>query len=192
MKITSAEFIKSALKRSDYPEESLPEVAFAGKSNVGKSSLINTLVNRKNLVRTSSSPGRTQMLNFFRINNQIHFVDFPGYGFAKVPVQVRAQWKPMVENYLKYRKTLKTVVVLLDARREPSSDDASLIRWLETFGIPFLVVLTKSDKISKNKCSAQKKIIKNFLLLRDEEIVCFSAVTGTGKQEILKHIMGVV
>lgn len=192
MKITSAEFIKSALKRSDYPEESLPEVAFAGKSNVGKSSLINTLVNRKNLVRTSSSPGRTQMLNFFRINNQIHFVDFPGYGFANVPVQVRAQWKPMVENYLKYRKTLKTVVVLLDARREPSSDDASLIRWLETFGISFLVVLTKSDKISKNKCSTQKKIIKNFLLLRDEEMVCFSAVTGMGKQEILKHIMGVV
>lgn len=189
MKITSAEFIKSALKRSDYPEESLPEVAFAGKSNVGKSSLINTLVNRKNLVRTSSSPGRTQMLNFFCINNQINFVDFPGYGFANVPVKVRAQWKPMVENYLKYRKTLKMVIVLLDVRREASSDDASLIRWLETFGIPFLIVLTKSDKISKNKCSTQKRIIKNFLLLRDEEMICFSAVTGMGKQEILKRIM---
>ncbi len=192
MKITSAEFIKSALIRSDYPGESLPEVAFAGKSNVGKSSLINTLVNRKNLVRTSSSPGRTQMLNFFRINSQINFVDFPGYGFAKVPVKVRAQWKPMVENYLKHRKTLKMVIILLDARREPSSDDASLIRWLETFDIPFLIVLTKSDKISKNKCSTQKKIIKDFLLLRDEEIVCFSAVTGMGKQEILKRIMNVI
>ena len=192
MKIKSAEFIKSALKRSDYPEESLPEVAFAGKSNVGKSSLINTLVNRKNLVRTSSSPGRTQTLNFFRINNQIHFVDFPGYGFAKVPVKVRAQWKPMVENYLKHRRTLKMVVVLLDTRREPSSDDASLIRWLETFGIPFLVVLTKSDKISKNKWGTQKKVIKNFLLLKNEEIICFSAVTGMGKHEILKRIMEVV
>ena len=192
MKITSAEFIKSALKQSDYPEESLPEVAFAGKSNVGKSTLINILLNRKNLVRTSSSPGRTQMLNFFRINNQINFVDFPGYGFAKVPVKVRAQWKPMVENYLKYRKTLKMVIILLDARREPSSDDASLVRWLETFGIPFLIVLTKSDKISRNKCSSQKKIVKDFLLLKDEEIICFSAVTGMGKQEILKRIMRII
>ena len=95
----------------------------------------------------------------------------------------------MVENYLKYRKTLKMVIVLLDVRREASSDDASLIRWLETFGIPFLIVLTKSDKISKNKCSTQKRIIKNFLLLRDEEMICFSAVTGMGKQEILKRIM---
>ena len=192
MKITSAEFIKSALKQSDYPGESLPEVAFAGKSNVGKSTLINILLNRKNLVRTSSSPGRTQMLNFFRINNQINFVDFPGYGFAKVPVRVRAQWKPMVENYLKYRKTLKMTIILLDARREPSSDDASLVRWLETFGIPFLIVLTKSDKISRNKCSSQKKIVKDFLLLKDEEIICFSAVTGMGKQEILKRIIRVI
>jgi len=192
MKITSAEFIKGALKRLDYPEESLPEVAFAGKSNVGKSSLINTLVNRKNLVRTSSSPGRTQMLNFFRINNQINFVDFPGYGFAKVPVRVRAQWKPMVEDYLKYRKTLKMVIILLDARRAPSADDATLVRWLEAFGIPFLIVLTKSDKISKNKCSAQQKIIKDFLLLKDEEIICFSAVNRMGRQEVLKRIMRVI
>ena len=192
MKITSAEFIKGALKRLDYPEESLPEVAFAGKSNVGKSSLINTLVNRKNLVRTSSSPGRTQMLNFFRINNQINFVDFPGYGFAKVPVRVRAQWKPMVEDYLKYRKTLKIVIILLDARRAPSADDATLVRWLEAFGIPFLIVLTKSDKISKNKCSAQQKIIKDFLLLKNEEIICFSAVNRMGRQEVLKRIMRVI
>jgi GTP-binding protein len=192
MKITSAEFIKGALKRLDYPEESLPEVAFAGKSNVGKSSLINTLVNRKNLVRTSSSPGRTQMLNFFRINNQINFVDFPGYGFAKVPVSVRAQWKPMVEDYLKYRKTLKMVIILLDARRAPSADDATLVRWLEAFDIPFLIVLTKSDKISKNKCSTQQKIIKDFLLLKDEEIICFSAVNKMGRQEILKRIMRVI
>jgi len=192
MKITSAEFIKSALKRSGYPEELLPEVAFAGRSNVGKSSLINTLLNRKNLVRTSSSPGRTQTLNFFRINNQINFVDFPGYGFAKVPIKVKAQWKPMVEDYLKYRRTLKLVILLLDIRRAPGSDDASLIRWFETFAIPFLVVLTKSDKISKSKCSAQQKTIKEFLLLQDEEIVCFSATTRRGRQEILKRIIQVM
>ncbi|MEE8380822.1 MAG: ribosome biogenesis GTP-binding protein YihA/YsxC [Thermodesulfobacteriota bacterium] len=192
MKITSAEFIKSALKKSDCPKESLPEVAFAGRSNVGKSSLINTVVNRKNLARTSSSPGRTQMLNFFRINDQIYFVDLPGYGFAKVPVGVRAQWKPMVEDYLKNRKTLKLIILLLDIRRAPNSDDASFIRWLEKFSIPFLVVLTKSDKVSKNKCSAQRKVIKEFLLLKDEELVFFSTVTREGKQDILKRIVRIM
>ena len=192
MKITSVEFIKSALKKSDYPKESLPEVAFAGRSNVGKSSLINTVVNRKSLARTSSSPGRTQMLNFFRINDQIHFVDLPGYGFAKVPMGVRAQWKPMVEEYLKNRDTLKLIIILLDIRRAPNTEDASFIRWLEAAEIPFLVVLTKSDKISKNRRSTQRKIIKEFLLLKDEELVCFSTVTGEGKQEILKRIMRVV
>lgn len=192
MKVTSAEFITSAVKRSGYPEELLPEVAFAGKSNVGKSSLINTLVNRKNLVRTSSSPGRTQMLNFFRINNQVNFVDFPGYGFAKVPLKVRAQWKPMVESYLKHRTTLQLVIILLDIRRVPSSDDASLIRWLESFNIPFLIVLTKTDKLSQNKCSAQQKIIQDFLLLKREEVICFSAVTKKGRQEILRRIMSVI
>ena len=192
MKVTSAEFITSAVKRSGYPEELLPEVAFAGKSNVGKSSLINTLINRKNLVRTSSSPGRTQMLNFFRINNQLNFVDFPGYGFAKVPLKVRAQWKPMVETYLKYRTTLKLVIILLDIRRVPGSDDSSLIRWLEKFDIPFLIVLTKTDKLSQNKCSAQQKIIQNLLLLQKEEVICFSAVTKKGRLEILKHIMSVI
>ena len=192
MKITSAEFIKSALKKSDCPKESLPEVAFAGRSNVGKSSLINIVLNRKNLARTSSSPGRTQMLNFFRINDRIYFVDLPGYGFAKVPVGVRAQWKPMVEDYLKNRKTLKLIILLLDIRRAPNSDDASFIRWLEKFSIPFLVVLTKSDKVSKNKCSAQRKVIKEFLLLKDEELVYFSTVTREGKQEILKRIVRIM
>jgi len=192
MKVTSAEFITSAVKRSGFPEELLPEVAFAGKSNVGKSSLINTLVNRKNLVRTSSSPGRTQMLNFFRINNQVNFVDFPGYGFAKVPLKVRAQWKPMVESYLKHRTTLQLVIILLDIRRVPSSDDSSLIRWLESFNIPFLIVLTKTDKLSQNKCNAQQKIIQDFLLLKREEVICFSAVTKKGRQEILKRIMSVI
>ena len=192
MKVTSAEFITSAVKSSDYPEELLPEVAFAGRSNVGKSSLINTLVNRKRLVRTSSSPGRTQTLNFFRINKQVNFVDLPGYGFAKVPLKVKAQWKTMVESYLKNRTTLQLVIILLDIRRTPSSDDATLMRWLENFGIPFLIVLTKTDKLSQNKCSAQQKIIQNFLLLKREEVICFSAVTRKGRQEILKHIMSVL
>ena len=132
------------------------------------------------------------MLNFFRINDQIYFVDLPGYGFAKVPVGVRAQWKPMVEDYLKNRKTLKLIILLLDIRRAPNSDDASFIRWLEKASIPFLVVLTKSDKVSKNKCSAQRKVIKEFLLLKDEELVYFSTVTREGKQEILKRIVRIM
>jgi len=172
MKITSAEFVKSAIKKSDCPKESFPEVAFAGRSNVGKSSLINIVLNRKNLARTSSSPGRTQMLNFFRINDQIYFVDLPGYGFD--------------------RKTLKLIIILLDIRRAPNTEDASFIRWLETAGIPFLVVLTKSDKVSNNKCSSQRKVIKEFLLLKDEELVCFSTVTREGKQEILKRIVRIM
>ena len=185
-------FVKSAFKINQYPPPDRSEIAFAGKSNVGKSSLINTLVNRKNLVRTSSSPGRTQMLNFFRINNQVNFVDFPGYGYAKVPLKVRAQWKPMVESYLKHRTTLQLVIILIDIRRVPGSDDSSLIRWLEKFDIPFLIVLTKTDKLSQNKCSAQQKIIQDFLLLQREEVICFSAVTKKGRQEILKRIMSVI
>jgi GTP-binding protein len=192
MKIISAEFIKCAVKRSDFPEELLPEVAFAGRSNVGKSSLINAVVNRKHLVRTSSSPGRTQTLNFFRINNQVQFVDLPGYGFSKVPLHVKAQWKAMVETYLKNRRTLKLVILLLDIRRVPSADDVSLMRWLKAFGIPFLIVLTKTDKLSKNKCNSQEKIIQDFLLLKKEEMICFSAVTKRGRQEILQNIMRVI
>ncbi|MCX8012273.1 MAG: ribosome biogenesis GTP-binding protein YihA/YsxC, partial [Desulfobacterota bacterium] len=121
MKIISAEFVKSAFKPEDYPRSFLPEVAFAGKSNVGKSSLINTLVNRKNLARISSTPGRTQSINFFCINQKIFLVDLPGYGYAKVPVNIREQWKPLVESYLAYRKNLKLVVVILDGRRETST-----------------------------------------------------------------------
>jgi len=189
MKIISADFIKSAVKQSDYPEEVLPEVAFAGRSNVGKSSLINTVVNRKHLVRTSSSPGRTQTLNFFRINNQVQFVDFPGYGFAKVPLRIKAQWKSMVETYLKNRRTLKLVVLLLDIRRVPNTDDISLIRWLEAYGIPCLIVLTKTDKLKNNKCRSQEKVIRDALSLNNQEVISFSAVTGRGRKEALQHII---
>ena len=189
MKITSAEFITSAVKKTHYPQPSLPEVAFAGRSNVGKSSLINTLVNKKHLVKTSSRPGRTQTLNFFLINKKVCFVDLPGYGFAEVPLKVRAQWKEMVEGYLSSRQVLRLVVILLDIRRTPSSEDASLIRWLEAAAIPFLVVLTKADKVSKNKQRAQYAFIGNQLLLRKEELMLFSAVTHQGRLEVLHSIM---
>ena len=188
MKITSADFVKSAFKPKDYPPDMLPEVAFSGKSNVGKSSLINTLVNRKGLARTSSTPGRTQSINFFRINERISFVDLPGYGFAKVPLHIKQQWKPMVESYLKTRESLCLAVVILDIRREPSRDDIDLVEWLTFYGIPILAVGTKIDKISKNQRSKQKAIVKKSFQLEESQLVMFSAVTGEGKEELWKRI----
>jgi GTP-binding protein len=188
MKIISADFVKSAFKQADYPPDTLPEVAFAGKSNVGKSSLMNTLVNRKGLARTSSTPGRTQSLNFFSINQKLYFVDFPGYGFAKVPVEIKKQWKPMVETYLNSRKNLKVVVVILDCRREPSQDDRDLVEWLQVYNIPALVVFTKIDKIPFGQRNKQKFLVKKMINIEDDQIVFFSAVTGEGKDELWKKI----
>jgi len=189
MKIISAEFVKSAFKPEDYPSNSYPEVAFAGRSNVGKSSLINTLVNRKNLARISSTPGRTQAINFFCLNHRIFLVDLPGYGYAKVPVEIKRQWKPMVEAYLKKRGRLKLVVVIIDARREPSTDDINLMEWLRFYKIPVLVVLTKIDKIPPAQRIPSKLKTQKILHLDDRQIVLFSAVTGEGKDELWKKIL---
>jgi len=188
MKVTSADFIKSAFKPKDYPPDTLPEVAFSGKSNVGKSSLINTLVNRKGLARTSSTPGRTQSINFFCINERISFVDLPGYGFAKVPLHIKQQWKPMVESYLKTRESLCLAVVILDIRREPGGDDINLVEWLSFHEIPILAVGTKIDKLSKNQRSKQKALLKKNLQLEESQLIMFSAVTGEGKEALWKRI----
>jgi len=189
MKTTSAEFIKSAFKPQDYPPDLMPEVAFAGRSNVGKSSLINTIVNRKKLARTSSTPGRTQSINFFCINKKISFVDLPGYGFAKVPREIKRQWKPMVEQYLENRRSLALVVVILDSRREPASDDINLLEWLNFSAIPILIVMTKTDKLSQNKRAKQKSLIRKMLTLEEHQIVSFSAINGEGKDELWKKIL---
>ena len=189
MKTTSAEFIKSAFKPQDYPPDLMPEVAFAGRSNVGKSSLINTIVNRKKLARTSSTPGRTQSINFFCINKKISFVDLPGYGFAKVPREIKRQWKPMVEQYLKNRRSLALVVVILDSRREPANDDLNLLEWLNFSAIPILIVMTKTDKLSQNKRAKQKSLIRKMLTLEENQIVSFSAINGEGKDELWKKIL---
>jgi len=184
MKIISAEFIKSATDPSHYPEETLPEIAFAGRSNVGKSSLINTLLQRKKLARTSNTPGRTQLINFFLVNDDLFFVDLPGYGYAKVPLEIKKKWGPMVERYLKTRKNLRMVVLILDIRRDPTKDDLSLVSWLYNCGIRPVFVLTKADKLSKSKVAMRRRAIGEILEVSDDALVTFSARTREGRENI--------
>jgi len=151
MIIKSAEFIKSAAKSSHYPPAQLPEIVFAGRSNVGKSSLINILVNRKRLAKTSSTPGRTQLINFFEINAELVFVDIPGFGYAKVPAAIRRSWAPMIETYLATRRTLKGLVLIMDSRRTPGLEESALVDWLNRHQIATVLVLTKIDKLSRSR-----------------------------------------
>jgi GTP-binding protein len=188
VKIVSAEFIKSATKPSEYPKGGLPELAIAGKSNVGKSSLINALVNRKNLAKTSSTPGRTQMINFFQINGKLSLADLPGYGYAKVSLQVRQTWKPMVESYLQTREDIRLVILIIDARRGASTEDLNLLDWLDYHRIPSLIVLTKTDKLSQIERAKQKKILSENPLLSSRPFLFFSAISGEGKAELWQII----
>lgn len=188
MIIRSTTFIKSATRPGNYPETSLPEVAFAGRSNVGKSTLINTLVNRRGLVRTSSTPGRTQLLNFFDINGEFSLVDLPGYGFAKVPLAVKKDWGPMVRTYLERREQLKGVVVLFDIRRVPREEDLDLLDWLEEFEVPTIPVITKIDKISRNRRAAQVKPILEATGLPLEAFSFFSSLSKEGREDIWERI----
>ena len=184
MPVKTAEFVTSAVKPSQYPPEDYPEIAFAGRSNVGKSSLINQLVNRKGLVKTSSTPGRTQLINFFLINESLSLVDLPGYGYAKVPVSVRAAWGPMVRTYLETRKNLKGVVLLQDLRRRPKDMDLDFLAWLGENELPCVLVATKADKV---KQSVQAKTVKSLLSALPPEAprpILFSAVTGRGREEL--------
>jgi GTP-binding protein len=184
MIITSAEFVKSAVKPSHYPSTDLPEIAFTGRSNVGKSSLINSLVNRKHLVKTSSTPGRTQLINFFIINKTISFVDLPGFGYAKVPDSVRKSWGPMIETYLSTRDTLKGVVLIMDIRRIPGLQELNFIEWLHYYHIPSILILTKSDKLSRIKQKNQHLSIAKALSVKQEELILFSAKSRMGKNEV--------
>ncbi len=184
MIIKSAEFVTSAVKPSQYPPAVLPEIAFAGRSNVGKSSLINTLVNRKRLVKTSSTPGRTQLINFFNINEKFSFVDIPGYGYAKVPAAVKKKWGPMIETYITTRKTLKGVVLIMDLRRTPGPEEMNMLDWLNHHGIPSVPVLTKSDKLSKTRQQKQLKEISNTLSADKDNLILFSAKSRQGKDAV--------
>jgi len=190
MKVNKAEFVLSAFSDKDYPYHNLPEIAFSGKSNVGKSSLINTLISRKNLAITSSRPGRTQSINFYSINNKFYFVDLPGYGFARVPDKVKEKWRELVNNYLYERKNLQAIVQIVDARHKPSSDDQMMVEWLKSVELPFIVVATKVDKLSKNKRKKQEKIIKEALHIDD--LIFFSAQNREGNKEISSFIYQIV
>lgn len=185
MKVNEASYIASAVNLTQCPAEGYQEVAFAGRSNVGKSSLINTLVNRKALARTSSKPGKTQTLNFYLVNNNFYLVDLPGYGFAKVSKEVKATWGKMIEQYLKGRDKLRGVVQLVDMRHEPSTDDILMYQWLQHFQVPVTVVATKTDKISRGQRQKHLKIIKEKMQLQpDTGLIAFSAETREGMEQV--------
>ena len=186
MRISSARFVKSAKQANDFPKDRKPEIAFCGRSNSGKSSLLNALTNSHGLARTSSSPGRTQLINFFLVDGQTYYVDLPGYGYAKVPKGIRDTWGEMVEGYLRNREPLKLAIMLVDSRIPPTDSDQTMKEWLDHFGIPNLVVLTKSDKISRNELTKALRTCAE--TLQTKEIIAFSAITGFGKEAILKKI----
>lgn len=167
----------------------MPEIAFAGRSNVGKSSLINTLINRKNLVKTSATPGKTRLINFFSINDQLVFVDLPGYGYAKVSKQERALWGPMVEAYLTGRQNLKGVILLQDIRRAAEAEEQDLADFLHHIGVPFFYIFTKADKLSKNKQISRVKQVRKTFSLKEDEFVIFSSKTGQGKERTWRQII---
>ena len=188
MEVKQTEFIKSAVKPKDFPVTELPEVAFVGRSNVGKSSLINVLANRKAMVRTSSTPGRTQLINFFNINNTLTLVDLPGYGYAKAPPELRKQWGPMIETYLAQRENLKAVVLILDIRRVPSDGDLQMLRWLEMYDIPPIIVLTKCDKLSKVERARQAVVIAATIKRDKGMLLPFSALSKDGRDGVWQEI----
>lgn len=185
MKISTAEFLISAVAPAQYPRQPLPEVAFAGRSNVGKSSLINTLVHRKTLVKTSATPGKTQAINFFVVNQRFLFVDLPGYGYAKVPREVRASWRPMVETYLQQRATLRAVVHIVDLRHPPTAQDQQLRAWLLHHGITIVTVATKADQVTRSQRLAHTQAVCQGLALPAEEpVLLFSAQTHEGRLQL--------
>lgn len=189
MRVKTAEFLRSTARRADFPRDALPQIAFAGRSNVGKSSLLNTVVRRKNLARTSATPGRTRQINFFLINRTVYFVDLPGYGYAKVSKTMRRQWGELVEGYLHDNPALKAFILILDARRLPEKEELELVAWLDLHRIPYFIVLTKTDKLSRSELVRQmRRITAAFPGAEAIPFIAFSARTGKGRDEILKMI----
>lgn len=183
MKITKAEIEISAVKKEQYPKTNLPEIALAGRSNVGKSSFINQIIGRKNLVRTSSKPGKTRTLNFYLINDAFYFVDVPGYGYAKVSKREREKWGQMMEEYFETREQLQLVVLIVDLRHEPTREDIQMVEYVNYLNIPLLIVATKLDKIPKTKRERNINQLKKIFSINEQiQVIPFSAVTGENKE----------
>ncbi|MFU0824688.1 ribosome biogenesis GTP-binding protein YihA/YsxC [Clostridium sp.] len=190
MIIKKSEFIISAVKPSQYPEDNRVEIAFVGRSNAGKSSLINALTNRRNLAKTSSTPGKTRLINFFLINDDFYFVDLPGYGFAKVSKNEQEKWGHMMEDYLIDRPQLKKIVLLVDSRHKPTKEDVQMYEWIKYYGYEAIIVATKSDKLKRNDFNKNKKIIKETLGIKPEDkFTFFSALNKEGKEELIDLIL---
>ncbi|MCA0969903.1 ribosome biogenesis GTP-binding protein YihA/YsxC [Halobacillus litoralis] len=193
MKVNSADIVISAASQKQYPKQLIPEIALAGRSNVGKSSFINKMIQRKNLARTSSKPGKTQTLNFYIINDQFHFVDVPGYGYAKVSKTERAKWGKMMEEYFAEREQLRATALIIDVRHKPTEDDVLMYDYLKHFGMPVMVIATKLDKIKKGQRQKQLKMIRETLEIEEEDdLIPFSSETGEGKdvawRTMLSHL----
>ena len=191
--IRNVEFLGGMSERGGWrPPSDLPEIAFAGRSNVGKSSLLNTLVRRKSFARVSRTPGRTREINFFRVNNGFVLVDLPGYGYARISKEKKAEWRPMISSYLKRTTQLRGIVLLLDIRREPSDDDRAMLDFLAEVEVPTIVALTKTDKLSKTAAREASAAIARALHLDGDQVIPFSAQTGEGRSELLDAIVSLV
>jgi GTP-binding protein len=174
------------------PETTLPEVAFAGRSNVGKSSLINTLLRRSKAARVSNTPGRTREINFFKVNDQFVLVDLPGYGYARISKDRKAEWKPMIEGYLRSSQNLRGIVQLLDVRHDPTKDDLQMLDFLATVGVPTMVVMTKTDKLTKTQAAERISAISSALGLEEDQVIAFSSTTGAGRDDLAESLVALI
>lgn len=192
----NAKFIKSAVLPKDYPElrdssgHIMPEIAVVGRSNVGKSSLLNHLFQNKSMVKVSATPGKTQTLNFFTTEDKIAFVDLPGYGYTKAPLSARQEWGPMIQHYLESRKSLILILVLFDIRREPSEEDLTLVKWIRYFNKPMLLVLTKVDKVNQNERTSNTQKILRALNLENEHHTYYSVKDNVGREHLISRLLG--
>ncbi|MDY6012664.1 ribosome biogenesis GTP-binding protein YihA/YsxC [Clostridium sp.] len=191
MRIKQSEFIISAVKKQQYPTDNRVEIAFVGRSNVGKSSIINALTNRKKLAKVSQTPGKTRLINFFLINNDFYLVDLPGYGYAKVSKAEKASWGQTIERYLNGREELKRVVLLVDSRHKPTADDVMMHEWIKHYGYDVIVVATKSDKLSNNNLRKSEKVIRETLKLdKEDKLYFFSSLNKKGSEQLIDNLFG--
>ena len=190
MKIRSSEIVVSAIRKEQYPAEGLPEIALVGRSNVGKSSATNALLNRRNFARTSQTPGKTRTINFYKINNEFYFVDLPGYGYAKVSKSEKDKWGVIMERYLQDRQELCAIFLLVDIRHEPTNDDVMMYEWIKHFGYNCVVIATKADKISRGQYQKHISIIRKKLHLeKDEKVIPLSSSKKTGVEDVWNEII---